>query len=572
MRAGCVFTTHTPVPAGIDRFPRELDGAVLRRFAERVRHHLRRAAWRSAGAPTSRTRPASTWRSWACAWPAGATAWPSCTARSAGEMFAGLWPDVPVDEVADRLGRPTASTPRRWISPEIDDLLTRYVRARSGTRPTPQRLGPGRRGPRRRAVAGPRAGPRAPGGASSGAAAARRRSWPGASSSSDVAWTNGVLDPTILTIGFARRFATYKRATPAAVASPTGCRRSCCHADRPVQFVFAGKAHPADERRQGDDPADRSSSPPQLERAPPLRVHRRLRHAPWPGRSYQGADVWLNNPAAPAGGVRHERDEGGPQRRPQLLDPRRLVGRVLRRRRTAGPSSSGRGTSTDLAERRPSSRRRALFDLLRARSCPSSTSSGAGTWRCEAWVRAGQRASTPRSGAGHGQPDGPRRAGVLPTSRRPQRGRCRHLAPTAAACGPGPRGLAGPIIVAPPSGAVKVAARRGRTAARPACSASGAPLRRLTVDPGSARPSRRRGWSRSSTGLCQGRAGSRSSWPDDPHARPPRELDGDEPRLATAASFTLQQRAGPPRKASYLARARAPATADLAPPVGTGLA
>ena len=62
-----------------------------------------------------------------------------------------------------------------------------------------------------------------------------------------------MLDPDALTIGFARRFATYKRGTLifrdldrlAAILNDK---------DRPVQFIFAGKAHP-------HDTAARSSSP-----------------------------------------------------------------------------------------------------------------------------------------------------------------------------------------------------------------------------------------------------------------------------------------------------------------------
>src|SRR4029078_1173306 len=61
----------------------------------------------------------------------------------------------------------------------------------------------------------------------------------------EVARAEEVLDPEALTIGFARRFATYKRGTlifrnlerlPAIINNK----------DRPVQFVFAGKAHPRD--------------------------------------------------------------------------------------------------------------------------------------------------------------------------------------------------------------------------------------------------------------------------------------------------------------------------------------
>ena len=56
----------------------------------------------------------------------------------------------------------------------------------------------------------------------------------------------GLLDPDALTIGFARRFATYKRAG-LLLSDPSGSRALLGDPDRPVQLVFAGKAHPADE-------------------------------------------------------------------------------------------------------------------------------------------------------------------------------------------------------------------------------------------------------------------------------------------------------------------------------------
>ena len=53
------------------------------------------------------------------------------------------------------------------------------------------------------------------------------------------------LNPEALTIGFARRFATYKRAT-LLFSDLDRLRRIITNVDRPVQFIFAGKAHPAD--------------------------------------------------------------------------------------------------------------------------------------------------------------------------------------------------------------------------------------------------------------------------------------------------------------------------------------
>lgn len=60
-----------------------------------------------------------------------------------------------------------------------------------------------------------------------------------------IARAQQALDPNALTIGFARRFATYKRAT-LFLADPARLKRLVNNAERPVQILFAGKAHPAD--------------------------------------------------------------------------------------------------------------------------------------------------------------------------------------------------------------------------------------------------------------------------------------------------------------------------------------
>lgn len=105
-----------------------------------------------------------------------------------------------------------------------------------------------------------------------------------------------LLDPEVLTIGFARRFATYKRA--ALLMSDLGhFQRILENVDRPVQFVFAGKSHPKDEPGK------------QL-----IQEISNLRHDPrFTGKvvfiedydinvcrhMIQGVDVWLNNPRRP---------------------------------------------------------------------------------------------------------------------------------------------------------------------------------------------------------------------------------------------------------------------------------
>jgi starch phosphorylase len=105
-----------------------------------------------------------------------------------------------------------------------------------------------------------------------------------------------VLDPRILTIGFARRFATYKRAS-LVFSDLDRLARLLWDTDRPVQIVFAGKAHPADRPGQGviQDIFGRSRSPKLRGRVfiledYDIRIARFL---------VQGVDVWLNNPRRP---------------------------------------------------------------------------------------------------------------------------------------------------------------------------------------------------------------------------------------------------------------------------------
>ena len=104
------------------------------------------------------------------------------------------------------------------------------------------------------------------------------------------------LDPSVLTIGFARRFATYKRAGMI-FTDLERLARLIHDADRPVQIVFAGKAHPADRPGQAviQEIFGRTRSPELRGRVfiiedYDMRVGRFL---------VQGVDVWLNNPRRP---------------------------------------------------------------------------------------------------------------------------------------------------------------------------------------------------------------------------------------------------------------------------------
>jgi starch phosphorylase len=104
------------------------------------------------------------------------------------------------------------------------------------------------------------------------------------------------LDPNVLTIGFARRFTTYKRPN-LLLADPQRLLRLLNDRDRPVQLVIAGKAHPADEPGQA-----LISQWTHFIRSPEAR-----RHAIFLAdydmllteRLVQGVDLWLNTPRRP---------------------------------------------------------------------------------------------------------------------------------------------------------------------------------------------------------------------------------------------------------------------------------
>jgi len=105
-----------------------------------------------------------------------------------------------------------------------------------------------------------------------------------------------VLDVGVLTIGFARRFATYKRAA-LIFSDMDRISRLLWNKDRPVQIIFAGKAHPADRPGQGviQEIFARSRSP-QLRGRVFILEDYDMRVARF---MVQGVDVWLNNPRRP---------------------------------------------------------------------------------------------------------------------------------------------------------------------------------------------------------------------------------------------------------------------------------
>jgi starch phosphorylase len=277
-RAGTVFTTHTPVPAGIDRFPREL---VERYFA---------AAAASGGLPFDRVLALG-----AETYPGGdphvfnmAVMGMRLAQRVNGvsvlhgavsrDMFAGLWPgfdtaEVPIGSITNGVHAPT------WVAREVSELGD----SESAAATDAERLWGIRRQLRARLVTETRR--------------RLRESWrQRGASGAELTWIDDVLDENVLTIGFARRVPSYKRLT-LMLNDPQRLATLLLDPERPIQIVIAGKAHPADE-------GGKRLIQQMVRFADSEAVRRRIVFLPDYDMALarflvQGCDVWLNNPLRP---------------------------------------------------------------------------------------------------------------------------------------------------------------------------------------------------------------------------------------------------------------------------------
>jgi glycogen phosphorylase len=288
-----VFTTHTPVDAGHDRFPPELVDDHL----EPLRRSLGLSQNEFLG--LGRIRPEDN-REALCMtvlafkmsrYANGVSALHGRITRKSWQV---LWPHHREDEVP--VGHITNGVHvRTWLAPAMQDLYAKHIGADWREHlADPQMWSKIDSVPDaelwethrvlkaamvhfvRRRVAEQR----------------RRSEYPEAS----IAAAQVALNPDTLTIGFARRFATYKRAS-LIFQDMDRLRRLLTNPERPVQLVFSGKAHPAD--RPGQDV---------LRQVHDATIHGELtKHVLFiedydinVGRHLvQGVDVWLNNPRRP---------------------------------------------------------------------------------------------------------------------------------------------------------------------------------------------------------------------------------------------------------------------------------
>jgi starch phosphorylase len=240
--ASNVFTTHTSVPAGIDKFAPWLMEKYFRDYYRSLGLSqedflaLGRQNPADQGAPFNMAVLALRHASYS-----------NGVSRLHGEvarrMWSGVWPDVPEDEVPIDVVD-NGMHPSTWVSDEMQQLFTRYLGPRWVMEPsTPALWERVSRIPdaelwrtherqRERLIAYVRRRLRAQMEERGG-------------SSSEMREASEVLDPEALTIVFARRFATYKRAS-LILRDPQRLMRILCNETRPAQIIFAGKAHPHD--------------------------------------------------------------------------------------------------------------------------------------------------------------------------------------------------------------------------------------------------------------------------------------------------------------------------------------
>ena len=288
-RSNNVFTTHTPVPAGIDLF----DPGLLYHYFQEYCHDA--AIQFEQLTALGRRNPLDAGERFSMAILAlNTSAYRNAVSvlhrEVSQEMWHSLWPELPVWETPITSVTNGVHLPS-WLNGDIADLYDQFLQPDWRERQDPEcwalvkeipdeEIYEAHKRRKRRLIAFIRE--------RQTEAAVRRKA-----AASEIRYSSEVLDPNALTIGFARRFATYKRAT-LLFKDVERLKRILRNPERPVQILIAGKAHPKDTPGKTF-----IREIVQLSRDPELWKHvvfvedydMKL------GREMvQGVDIWLNNP------------------------------------------------------------------------------------------------------------------------------------------------------------------------------------------------------------------------------------------------------------------------------------
>ncbi len=292
-RAGNLFTTHTAVAAGFDRFAPELVATHLGEYA-RTKLGISVESLLAMGRQNPQDASESFNMAYLAVRGSGAV---NAVSRLHGfvsrQLFESVFPrhppgEVPVGHVTNGVHVPT------WDGAEADALWTQYCGSQRWQAETDAANG-GIRNSSDEALWKFRAAARKAMIEYARERLARELTASGVPYEA-VEDARKMFDPEVLTLGFARRFATYKRPN-LLLSDPQRLLRILTNAQRPVQLIIAGKAHPADEPGQA------------LIRqwVQFIRSTSARQHVIFLGdydmllteRLVQGADVWLNTPRRP---------------------------------------------------------------------------------------------------------------------------------------------------------------------------------------------------------------------------------------------------------------------------------
>ncbi|MGL4831394.1 MAG: alpha-glucan family phosphorylase, partial [Propionibacteriaceae bacterium] len=285
-RAGNVFTTHTPVPAGIDRFPTQF---IATQFADFGGLPLDRIL--ALGAEDFDGGDPGVFNMAIMGFRLGqrANGVSELHGEVSREMFQPLWPDFDSTEVP--IGSVTNGVHHRtWIHPELQELLQATTSQGANVHDgfdfdAINSVDDNTLWALKRQMRG-----------SMITMARQRLATSCAIRGIDGEWTASALSPHTLTFGFARRGASYKRLT-LMLTDEDRLKRLLNDPERPIQIVIAGKSHPADETGKKliqrmvqfcdqEDVRGKIVFLPDYDMslAQPL---------------YPGCDVWINNPLRP---------------------------------------------------------------------------------------------------------------------------------------------------------------------------------------------------------------------------------------------------------------------------------
>jgi starch phosphorylase len=286
VRGGTVFTTHTPVPAGIDRFPKALIERYFAGFGVPLDQLL------PLGAEEDPTKFNMAYMGLRLGQRANGVS--ELHGHVSRDMFGALWPgfdpdDVPIGSITNGVHAPT------WTARELVELGTQTTSQGDPAAVQDEvhfdgvdkidsgELWRTRRLLRGRLVEEVRRRVRATA-LSRGAAEA------------ELGWTETAFDPDVLTIGFARRVPSYKRLT-LMLKDPDRLKALLLDADRPIQLVIAGKSHPADDGgKQLIQQMVKFADDPEIRHRIAFLPNYDIGMARY---LYWGCDVWLNNPLRP---------------------------------------------------------------------------------------------------------------------------------------------------------------------------------------------------------------------------------------------------------------------------------